>query len=209
MSVHVVDHWCVRIWTWIRAGRRVVRECEIYPLSSRQATAEENLLASLAAAARERWERWGSEPVPSADLQAVWLRELKLGSLLAEQQAAITHDLGLFGDDGNASGSPRELRAVYEVGQHRVDADKIDPRELGYLVDALRYVELVGLGDATPARTLARHLGMSLRTIQTRIARARALGYLTKGSKGRAGGDLTDKARSALLTEGGPGGQRK
>jgi hypothetical protein len=70
-----------------------------------------------------------------------------------------------------------------------------DSKLLPYANDALLVSSLLGKGDRAPARALSDLRGVSVRSAQGRVARARSLGMLTQVAHGVTGGQLTDAAK--------------
>lgn len=60
------------------------------------------------------------------------------------------------------------------------------------------YVALVQLGSPSVTEALANMTGKASETVRIHLKRARSAGLLTAGAKGRAGGQLTDKAKAIL-----------
>ncbi len=73
------------------------------------------------------------------------------------------------------------------------DLSSTDEMRLAYLEDAVLYVTALH-ERAKPAELIAEARGVSKRTAEGRIAKARALGLLTKASGRTASGDLTAEA---------------
>lgn len=65
---------------------------------------------------------------------------------------------------------------------------------------AARYVEALGT-SRQPVDALAGQYGFSTTHVRDMVRRARLEGYLTPTTRGRAGGELTDKARAHLEEE--------
>ncbi|MEI5672623.1 MULTISPECIES: hypothetical protein [unclassified Nocardioides] len=80
-----------------------------------------------------------------------------------------------------------------EVAEHG-ELSREDEAKMTYLDDALLYVEAVREG-ARPAVAIAEERGISARTAEGRVAKARALGLLTPAVGKTASGELTADAK--------------
>ncbi|GAA2556163.1 hypothetical protein GCM10010409_34490 [Mycolicibacterium diernhoferi] len=94
--------------------------------------------------------------------------------------------------------TPASVRAAVEA--HRAGDGLMTPAYLSRL--AVAYEELVG-GGYNAAHQLAAALGkdgepMPLPTVRTHIKRARDDGYLSPTTRGREGGEATEKARTTI-----------
>ena len=85
------------------------------------------------------------------------------------------------------SGKPRQRRP-----RQRRAADRY------YAELARDYVTLWQAGDRTPTHTLARRRSMRDDQVRSHIHLARANGFLTDTTRGKAGGMITEKAKSEL-----------
>lgn len=70
--------------------------------------------------------------------------------------------------------------------------------EQGLAEWAQRYVEVLPSAKGRPIAALAEQFNYSTTHVRDVIARARREGFLTPTPRGRAGGELTDKARMLL-----------
>jgi hypothetical protein len=121
------------------------------------------------------------EPQP---VSAALLRGIPLTTVLGFREATVTDQL--------------KLAHVYEaqgVGDliSKVDISTADESRLAYLDDAVMYVNAVR-ERAKPAEVIAEARSISKRTAEGRIAKARALGLLSKASGKTASGELTADA---------------
>lgn len=83
----------------------------------------------------------------------------------------------------------------------RGELTREDELRLAYLDDAVWYVEAVSEGSS-PSSLIAEQRGVSKRTAEGRILRARALGLLTQATGRVAAGQLTEEARRLLASLG-------
>jgi hypothetical protein len=60
------------------------------------------------------------------------------------------------------------------------------------------YVDLLARGDDHPVQSLAAQMHLGEKTVRNLLYRAREAGLLTSPGRGRAGGELTDKAKEIL-----------
>ena len=67
-----------------------------------------------------------------------------------------------------------------------------------YAAVAASYVALLDAGDPRPVAALADQLHLSVTTVRNLLYKARERGLLTSAGRGRAGGQLTDKAKEML-----------
>lgn len=67
-----------------------------------------------------------------------------------------------------------------------------------YAAVAAVYVDLLDAGDPSPVVTMASVLHLSVKTVRNLLYKAREKGLLTSAGRGRAGGQLTDKAKEIL-----------
>lgn len=95
---------------------------------------------------------------------------------------------------GGIPDSVREAAAAYKAGDGRMTAEYLSRL-------AVAYEELVS-GGHNAAHRLAIALGtdepIPLPTIRTHIKRAREGGYLSQTTRGKEGGEATDKAREVI-----------
>jgi hypothetical protein len=117
--------------------------------------------------------------------------ELRLGTILAAVEGAEK----VLGPGGRLAGFPPVVRVPAE-GKRRPGRPGLDPRYFASL--AVAYERRVRAGSRTPVADIARERRVASRTITNHANRARALGLLTKGLPGRAGGTATQKARRIL-----------
>jgi hypothetical protein len=136
----------------------------------------------------------GRTPRP---VSAALLRGIPLTNVLAYREADVGHRIwmdGVYAERGMPRLSPNDISAH-------------DEARLAYLDDALMYVAALKQ-RAQPAEAIAMERGISKRTAEGRIAKARALGLLTKASGRTASGELTeegarlDRWRRSLSEEG-------
>ncbi len=118
-------------------------------------------------------------PLPTA-----FIRNLPLGSFLEfarELVESLDHEDELTIEPPDLSTMSAAERRAYQVAE-----------------DAFLYVAALLQGRRSPARLIAGYRGISERTAQGRIAKAREMGMLTAAEHGRAGGELTPAARRLL-----------
>jgi hypothetical protein len=118
-------------------------------------------------------------------LSTTVLRELSLSRVMEEARTAKEH-------------LPRRRhQRIAQVEPVAVSQGmtKTDAKLLPYANDALLVSSLLGKGDRAPARALSDLRGVSVRSAQGRVARARSLGMLTQVPHGVTGGQLTDEAK--------------
>jgi hypothetical protein len=130
------------------------------------------------------------------------LRDIPLGELehaarmkfapLADAVAAIPSD------DVHELARDWYLRAVTASGALRRPGrrGRVDHY---YAALAAMYVDLVQRGSSRPNVELAETLCVNTQTVTNQLYEARKRGLLTQAAQGRAGGELTDKARQILL----------
>lgn len=88
-----------------------------------------------------------------------------------------------------------KVRANYLDLASRFDRNSADERLAS---TAALYADLYSSGDQRPYDRLAEELGISVKSAKNRIYQAREKGLLTSEGQGRAGGQLTSKAREIL-----------
>jgi hypothetical protein len=83
------------------------------------------------------------------------------------------------------------------VTSHAGETSGYTPEEMGhvdYLVDAYVYASALAAGNSAPAKAVAEYRTIEHRSAQGRIAKARALGFLTEAPQGSRASVLTPKA---------------
>lgn len=122
-----------------------------------------------------------AHPLPVGKVRGVPLRELMgLRADHVERAGRVTSPVGLVKPDGRV-----------------VNLEAEDLRHLDLLQDAVRYVQALTEGLA-PAEVIAQARGISKRTAEGRIARARKVGLLTPATERARGGELTARARDLV-----------
>lgn len=158
------------VLTTHRGGRPVALAVEVGPVidEPRPETAK-RLLRRL-----RDWSKLVPEDAPA--LTAREFRNLPLGAFMrARAQLARDED------------------AALNLNPWKEPPPRAESRSLVELVDALTYVRAAELGES-PAETIAETWGVSVRTAEGRIARARGRGYLTEVSGNQQRSTLTDQA---------------
>ena len=181
---------------WLATSRLVVQEGQLVVGELRVIPRErENLVPG----------RWSAEvvgvraQVPPGGLSARTVRRVHLSDYRAHTHEVLAWVMQQHG--GRDGGAGRLLR---RFGIFPPDEDRPRPvRRAGkpdrfYARLAAAYTELVSSGRRHPIKTLAsrRHEGSA--TIRNWIREARVRGLLTRGVRGRAGGELTPRARRIL-----------
>lgn len=115
--------------------------------------------------------------------------------------------------DGGGSGSDLS-RDAHQRLDTLVGADAVNAKSRGgrnsfgdlfYARQAARYVD--ALGEPNPIEAVAAQTFYAASQVRNHIAKARALGLLTRTTRGKSGGELTSKALQ-LLEEHGNGGNK-
>lgn len=123
--------------------------------------------------------------IATGGMTARLMRQFPLGFVYERVRQQLREQGPSFlSSDWRAAGSSRQGR--------RADGDE------SYALLAAQYVELLSAGDDHPVLTLAERLHLTDSSVRARLNRARKRGLLTASQPGRAGGDLTAKARSLL-----------
>lgn len=142
-------------------------------------------------------------PTPHGGVTTRLLRRIQLGVLLSwvkADVAAIGESLAQFPRDGML-GSMLSATQDFTSRPGRAGRDDYD-----YAVMADRYVALLNSGHLNAAAALAGQLHLSPSQVRNVLYEARRRDLLTKSPPGKAGGQLTDKARRLL--EGAKHGER-
>ena len=96
-----------------------------------------------------------------------------------------------------AAGLPEFARSLADFAERpRTGPAGRDDRS--YAALAALYVRLINDGEQRPIRAVADRLGLAEKTVQNHLFKARERGLLTSLGRGRAGGQLTDKAKEIL-----------
>lgn len=119
-----------------------------------------------------------------APVSTALLRGIPLTTVLAFRQSEVEERLAM-GERLSRQGVSTGLGSGALSGE--------DEQRLAYLDDALMYVEAIR-ERAKAAEVIARSRGISVRTAEGRIAKARSLGLLTEAEGRRASGSLTAAA---------------
>lgn len=134
--------------------------------------------------------------VTSRRLHAIPLATLERDAIGRIREAATAVRAAIGPDD------PDEKFLRFRSSQ--LDAAATIPRrvtsDLHYVQIAGRYVELCAT-TAAPTKVLAQELFKSEGTIRDRLEEARNRGLLTAAPKGRAGGELTERAYGVIMRE--------
>lgn len=177
------EDWDIALRLDPQEGRLVVSELRVAAATS---LTEKQLSAMFTGLAKEA-------NIPPGGVTTTLLRRLKVPELLDEfrLRRELT-TLSFIGREGNAT------LVAGDSGAGRGYSDSF------YAEFAAAYLRLVAAGERRPAVILGDQLGLSTRSVQSRLATARRLGLLT-GESGKAGGELTEKARRLLPKS--PGGK--
>jgi hypothetical protein len=106
---------------------------------------------------------------------------------LERERALLERAAHTVADESSVRISGRHRHAYERVSSsHRVRA-RLTEQDL--VAIATRYVIFHRRGERRPVKRIARELGISEKAARDRVARARELGYLTKGQHGRAGAE--------------------
>jgi hypothetical protein len=178
-------HWFL-FWTMEVEGRRAVVGLEVRPIEDQDASKD-----VLPAWAMERYQQLVKSPPKPVPLQFAALRhEMSAREVLRERAGFLAqtdrpeiHDfaISLISSDGTDwSGITAEER-----------------RRMENLLDALIYDESVRK-NMSPVEQIAARRCISRRTAEGRIARARAMGFLTPAQGRRASGGLSKTALDLL-----------
>lgn len=147
-------------------------------------------------------------------LSARQLRAAPIGAM----ERAVRREVGGFGDlvselagvfrdlaDRFGMNEAAGMATDWEQWSRSLDDFRDRPRtgpagrsDKSYAVLAALYIQFIDGGEARPVRAVASRLGMSEKTVQNHLYKAREKGFLTSRGRGRAGGQLTDKAKEIL-----------
>lgn len=132
-------------------------------------------------------EPWDAPPArgdyPVLNVRKV-LRSFPVGDL---HDAAVAYLRNLAEEELAATGTPGPWERVADP----------DPRDRKLVALAAEYVALLATEPAA-AQVLAGRRGYTVAMVRRQLHEARQRGLLTKGPRGKQGGDLTDKARALL-----------
>ena len=136
----------------------------------------------------------GKVLVPPADARPVTARLLRRLPIREMEQAVRQHLRGvLFSPELGALVAKSVRRAPERPGgRARTWSDRAIAEVCA------DYVSLCEIGEPRPMRRLAEHHYRNEKTIRNVVSKARDGGFLTRAPAGRAGGQLTEKARKVL-----------
>lgn len=184
MLFHSETHSLV-FWTMDVSGRREIVGMEALPRDGRdpQALTAEWLVPRL-----EQFREALPKPMPLPTTllrHGISFREVmrargEVIEMLAHPEIAGFDISAITADQGSASGITSE-----------------ELRRLDNLLDAVIYDRAVR-ENVSPVKRIAEYRGISDRTAEGRIARSRAMGFLTPAQGRRASGGLTDQAHDLL-----------
>jgi hypothetical protein len=172
------SHWFV-FWTMDVTDRRAIVGLEVRP--KRDSDADETPEWAISG-----YQELRQDPPPSVPLDATLLRhKVSYREVMRARQGCIGQQFcpEIEGFD------PRGLE-----GQITPE----DLRRLDNLMDAIVYDWAVRTRAASPVKAIAERRGVSERTAEGRIARARAMGLLTPATGRRASGGLSEKAHGVI-----------
>lgn len=143
----------------------------------------------------ERWSRAAIDSVPEDGplVTARLLRRLPIGEMEQWARGYLMASSGVLGDH------LPQLRAWFGDDERAIGRRGRANTDRAYAELASAY--LLALGDGLKVRDLARKVGWSPKTVGNRLTEARRRGLLTYPPPGRAGGELTEKARHLLAQE--------
>jgi hypothetical protein len=180
--------WSVLYRVVEQDGNPVVAELRVVPAPHSEEEdewAEEALL--------KPQKTWGVEP-PVAD-----------GGLLARQVRAVRPGRAIK-ESRRWAALERENPIAHALGFRFSDSVLNAPRHVGrrgrsdrfYVEVCVAYIDAVQAGEPAPVQAAADRLGFKHAHVRDALHRARRRGLLTPPPPGRAGGQLTDKARAVL-----------
>ena len=149
---------------------------------------------------RRPWDRadWAKEP--PAPLTARLVHALPLGALERRARRAVLEETQPFlAPKYRTTGYARSVTQLVESVQRTMRPGRRGRPIAEYAALAARYVELLKEGRGLPG--LARDIHLSDSQVRNLLYAARQKGLLTAAPKGKAGGELTEKAKQ-LLAEG-------
>lgn len=128
---------------------------------------------------------------------------------MLDQSKTFTRDKGqkaFFNPDGSMTARPLtdDEWAAVERSRHRHDAwarqflgrpASPDRKDLAV---AVAYVNALKRGEPRPVKAVAEEMTMAEKTVRNYLFKAREQGLLTSLGQGKAGGELTDKAKEIL-----------
>lgn len=122
------------------------------------------------------------------------LQRVPVGAMQRAVRAAVTlaHDPE---EDDDGSETIRRLALDFLDRQRPTSSGRGDAQ---YAAVAAMYVELLDAGDSRPVTVLADRMHFGEKTIRNYLFKARERGLLTSVGPGKAGGQLTDKAKEIL-----------
>ena len=135
-----------------------------------------------------------SGTVPPDGISARLLRRIKVGQFAGGLHRRLAKYFGSKSADDvfDEFQWKSRKRRRRNRSRHRRAADRY------YAELARDYVRLWQAGDRTPTHTLARRRRMRDEQVRSHIHLARANGFLTDTTRGKAGGMITEKARGEL-----------
>ncbi len=176
---HESADWSYTAFVAIRDGRLEVTEFYVSPVPQEGAVA--------------------AEVAPVGGLTASVMRQVSWGGLISSAKALAAMKLALSAGDRRYLDDA--LEAWRRSGPPKSRPARLEMSDLEYASLAARYAELLAEGFAHPTAILADELGYQPGTVNQRVREARKRGLLTAAPAGRAGGELTDKARGLLASE--------
>jgi hypothetical protein len=190
LETELGNGWMVMEKFEMQDGRRVVAQLTICP-------APLPAVAGTVRKGRRKGDRPEDAPVPAGGITARLLRTVKVGKAAEPVIADYRHAIRKwFGADALKrldahTGQPSRRRRRREPRSRRAT-------DRSYAELARDYAWLWQHGERAPTAALAAMRGVPIEKMRSHIHLARANGFLTETSRGRAGGEVTAKAWGVL-----------